>query len=113
MHHSLGFLSWGTVALDSVNRRLSFVDWPQIYQDVGSAPGPGPSRTEIAECRLNPSTAPSSLHTISHIDPAMPGSPETQARTDNLFNRQNKLIGDMEGHEALSPEIVGKRHHPP
>src|SRR5882757_3478112 len=59
--HSLGFLSWGTVALDSVNRRLSFVGWPQIYGDVGSAPGPGASRTEIAECRLNPSTAPCSL----------------------------------------------------
>src|SRR5882757_2627357 len=38
MLHSLGFLSWGTVALDSVNRRLSFVGWPQIYGDVGSAP---------------------------------------------------------------------------
>ena len=28
----------------------------------------------------------------------------------HLFNHPKKLIGDVEGHEALSPGIVGKRH---
>ncbi|MDH2380062.1 hypothetical protein [Bradyrhizobium sp. CER78] len=31
----------------------------------------------------------------------------------HLFNKPNKLIEDTEGHEALSPEIIGSHHHQP
>jgi hypothetical protein len=85
------------------HQSMAIIRW--LVADLQRCPiGTGPSRTEIAECRLNPSTAPCSLRAITSVDPAVPGHPPVMPWDERGV--------DLEDHEALSPGILASTNVP-